>query len=81
MQVEVNPNFKPLTFYFASSMSDLYDFMIKSIAFSMSCSDLILNIEGYVSAQVFDEGVSSSLMSKDMGSFVNNRISLTRGFS
>ena len=47
----------------------------------MSLSDRILNIEGYVSAQVLDEGVSSSLASKDAGNFVNNRISLTRGFS
>jgi len=46
----------------------------------MSCSDRILNIEGYVFAQVLDEGVGSSLMSKDMGSSVNNRICFLRGF-
>ncbi len=47
----------------------------------MSCSDLILNIEGYVSAQLRDEGVGSSLALKDAGNFRNNRISLARGLS
>ena len=61
-------------------MSELYDFMIRSLAFSMSCSDSILNTEGYVSAQCPEEGVGSSLISKDAGSFVNNRICLPRGF-
>jgi hypothetical protein len=40
-----------------------------------------LNIEGYVSAQLLEDGVGSSLASKDAGSFVNNLISLIRGFS
>lgn len=46
----------------------------------MSFSDHILNIEGCVSAHVLDEGVGSSLLSKDTGSFVNNRICFLRGF-
>ena len=47
----------------------------------MSNSDFILNIEGYVSAQLFEQGDGSSLASKDTGSFMNNRISFLRGFS
>jgi hypothetical protein len=47
----------------------------------MSCPDFILKIEGYVSAQLRDEGVGSSLISKDTGNFTNSRISLARGFS
>ena len=46
----------------------------------MSCSDRILKIEGYVFAQVPDEGVGSSSISKDMGSSMNNRICVLRGF-
>ena len=45
----------------------------------MSCSDRILNIEGYICAQIPDDGVASSFVSKDKGSFVNNRICFLKG--
>ena len=45
----------------------------------MSCSDRILNIEGYVLAQVPDDGVDSSTVSKDEGNSVNNRICFLKG--
>jgi hypothetical protein len=43
-------------------------------AFSIASSDLIKKIDGYVSAQLLEEGVGSRALSKDKSNFVNNLI-------